>query len=103
MNILVLMGAPRKSGNTNETVRYFEKHYRTIGKADWEYLYPGDILKDFCTGCHQCIFKGESCCHHYESVTVIEDKILASDALVPAAPGILSADYAFFSGKDACK
>lgn len=88
MKILAIIGST-KVGNTSEAVRYFQQKITEKGKVDVEYLYLSDYNLEFCTGCHNCITIGEETCPHFQTVKLIEDKIIESDALILATPGYM--------------
>ncbi|MCK4797487.1 MAG: NAD(P)H-dependent oxidoreductase [Spirochaetes bacterium] len=81
MKILAVMGTPR-DGNTDEIVRYFEKVITDNSDVNIDYLFLRDYSLDFCTGCHNCIFKGENYCPHYLKIKEIEDKMIAVDGII---------------------
>ncbi len=86
MKILILMGSPRKNGNTAALLELFcEELAQGGGEVEIIRLYDRDIRP--CVACRACqkdwsVFG----CAQQDDVQVIFDKILASDLVVLATP-----------------
>ncbi|MBN2651568.1 MAG: NAD(P)H-dependent oxidoreductase [Spirochaetales bacterium] len=88
MKILVIHGCS-KNGNTTELVRYFSEQLFSLRECEQESLYLQDYDLPFCTGCHNCILRGEDKCPHFQVVSSIEKKIMNADLLILATPGYM--------------
>jgi len=86
MKVLVLMGSPRKKGNTYEAVRKIEERMKTLGDIEFEYLFLRDVHLEPCVGCFQCLSWGEERCPLKDDRDEIEKKILSSDGVIFATP-----------------
>jgi multimeric flavodoxin WrbA len=81
--ILVVMGSPRKGGNTDLLVRKLAEGAASKGaKVDMVSLAGLNIRE--CDGCHVC-WKGKSCCKKDDMLGLYE-KIIESDAIVFGTP-----------------
>lgn len=86
MNVLVLMGSPRKEGNTAALLRTFCEEMERLGAAvETEWLYGYDIRP--CVACRTCqdVHDGFGCPQRDDVQTLFE-KVLACDLLVFATP-----------------
>ncbi len=88
MKILALIGGS-KFGNTNRAATYFCKNLIEHTGCEIEYIYPADYKIDFCVGCHNCIFLGETKCPHHTQYAPIEKKLMEADGVILASPGYM--------------
>jgi len=88
MKLIALMGCS-KFGNTTRVVRYFAEQLEKGVDCEIEYVYPADYKIDFCVGCHNCIFLGETKCPHHSQYAPIEKKMMEADGLIIASPGYM--------------
>ena len=83
MNILIINGSPRKSGNTELLAEAFAK-----GAAEChhvEILSVRDYKVNPCLGCNAC-FKTNGICAQKDDMTIIYEKMSQADMLVIASP-----------------
>jgi multimeric flavodoxin WrbA len=85
MNILVVMGSPRK-GKTFTAVRKIEAYMQTLGDVTFDYLWLKDANLGHCKGCHACIFYGEEKCPLRDDQAAIAARMQAADGLILASP-----------------
>lgn len=86
MKCTILMGSPRKEGNTIGLVKPFQRELETRGaQCGLIWLYDKEIRP--CTACRACQkdWRRASCCQQ-DDMTEIFAEILESDLLVLAAP-----------------
>lgn len=84
--ILAIIGSPRKHGNTYKIVKLVEERLNQQGNIDFEYLYLKDLDLRPCLGCRACMDRGEEFCPLKDDLASIEQKILAADGVIIAAP-----------------
>ncbi|MDD2295594.1 MAG: NAD(P)H-dependent oxidoreductase [Eubacteriales bacterium] len=86
MKFLILMGSPRKSGNTAAFVQPFIDRLSQLG-AETEYVALADLRIEHCKGCGHCqdVQDAYGCLIHDDMETVVE-KIGRADCLVLATP-----------------
>ncbi len=83
--ILAVIGSPRK-GETLKAVQRFEEELNKIEEIQMEYIMLSNLeLKD-CTGCHNCISKGQEFCRESIKVRELQNKMLEADGVVLATP-----------------
>ena len=86
VKILILMGSPRKQGNTAALLRPFREELERLGaETETIWLYDQDILP--CVACRTCqrdwtVFG----CARRDDVQGIFDRVLGSDLIVLASP-----------------
>ncbi|MHB9023171.1 MAG: flavodoxin family protein [Armatimonadota bacterium] len=83
MNILGIMGSPRKRGNTHVMLERVLDAARACG-AETEIVFLGDLEIQECTGCHACWKPGA--CVKLDDMPALYAKIAACDALVFGTP-----------------
>ncbi|MDI6644777.1 MAG: flavodoxin family protein [Methanobacteriaceae archaeon] len=86
MNILTIIGSPRKKGNTYQTVKELEEKMKKLGDYEFEYLYLKDSHLEDCRGCFSCISKGIEFCPLKDDLELIEEKMEEADGLILASP-----------------
>jgi NAD(P)H-dependent FMN reductase len=84
MNILVLNGSPRRTGNTAHLVREFLRGARDAG-ACAEELVAGELNLKYCRGCLRCNML-KRCAIKGDDWQELSAKIVAADVLVFASP-----------------
>lgn len=86
MKCYILMGSPRKNGNTAALLKPFQKELSALGvETEVTWLYDRSI--EPCIGCRACQddWSGFGCIHR-DDVQNIADRILESDLLILATP-----------------
>lgn len=86
MKILAIIASPRKNGNTYSVVEKILEKMKSLRHFDIEYLFLSDVNLQPCTGCSVCLLKGNAYCPAKDERPVLEEKILASDAVIFASP-----------------
>jgi multimeric flavodoxin WrbA len=86
MNILAIVGSPRRNGNTAKLVRRIEERMKAQGDVTFDYLYLGDANLEPCRGCFACVTKGEDLCPIHDDRPAIEERMQAADGVVFATP-----------------
>ena len=84
MKVLTIIGTAHK-GNTRAIVDLFLKEFEKEKNEFDEVVLPSDFQK-ICSGCANCILKGEDKCPHYNEVSRIVDKIEKADLIIMATP-----------------
>ncbi len=87
MKITVIIGSPRGRGNCYNLAKQFEEKVKRLASFQFDYVFLNESDIKMCTGCHACIFRGESFCLLKDERDTIENKMLLSDAVIIAAPG----------------
>lgn len=83
--ILVLLGSPRKKGNSTTLARQIIKGAESAG-AEVEAVYLNGLNIRPCQGCYACKKKDSKGCVVDDDMQSLYPKIVASDALVIATP-----------------
>lgn len=83
MKIAVIHGQNHK-GSSYHVGRFLVDKLETSNNVK-EFFLPKDMPK-FCTGCYNCLVKGEEYCPHYEYMKPISEAISKSDLLVFTTP-----------------
>jgi multimeric flavodoxin WrbA len=87
MKILAIIGSPRKTGNTYNTVDRVKKNFVLLDEnIDFEYLFLADCNLQTCQGCFACIARGEDFCPFKDDRNQIMAKMQAADGIILAAP-----------------
>jgi multimeric flavodoxin WrbA len=84
MNILILSGSPRKSGNTELLVEAFVKG--ASQKHHVEVVSVHDYKVNPCMGCNACFKNENNACIQKDDMCLIYDKMAVADMLVIASP-----------------
>ena len=83
--ILVLLGSPRKKGNSTTLAKQIVKGAESTG-AEVETIYLNGLRIKPCQGCYGCKKKDSKGCIVKDDMQSLYPKITASDALVIATP-----------------
>jgi multimeric flavodoxin WrbA len=83
--ILAVIGSPRK-GETYRVVSDFEAALKKKEEVEIEYVMLGKMEFRDCTGCHNCIFKGQEFCRESGKVGELQKRMLTADAVILASP-----------------
>jgi len=83
MKITVINGT-EKHGVTYRLKEIFLSEFKHAADIT-EYYLPKDC-PDFCTGCTNCILKGENFCRSADKIRVIEKSLLEADLIVMTSP-----------------
>ena len=86
MKILAVMGSPKKKGNTYKVTREVEERMKQRGNVEFEYLFLKDADLKMCSGCFNCVKKGEELCPIKDSRAEIENKIFNADGIILTTP-----------------
>lgn len=84
------MGSPKGKGSGYEIVRMIEDRMKTMGDVEFEYLFLKDANLKPCTGCYNCMAKGEDKCPLKDDRAAIEQKLLAADGVILSSPVYVS-------------
>ena len=84
MNILILSGSPRKSGNTELLVEAFVKG--ASQKHHVEVVSVHDYKVNPCMGCNACFKNENNACIQKDDMSLIYEKMAVADMLVIASP-----------------
>ena len=84
MNILILLGSPRKGGNTDLLVEAFAKG--ASQKHHVEVVSVHDYKVNPCIGCNACFKNKANACVQNDDMSLIYEKMSRADMLVIASP-----------------
>ena len=84
MNILILLGSPRKGGNTDLLVEAFVKG--ASQKHHVEVVSVHDYKVNPCMGCNACFKNEANACVQNDDMSLIYEKMSRADMLVIASP-----------------
>ena len=84
MNILILSGSPRKSGNTDLLVEAFVKG--ASQKHHVEVVSVHDYKVNPCLGCNACFKSKDNTCVQKDDMAIIYEKMAHTNMLVIASP-----------------
>ena len=84
MNILILLGSPRKGGNTELLVEAFVKG--ASQKHHVEVVSVHDYKVNPCMGCNACFKNKNNACIQKDDMSLIYEKMAVADMLVIASP-----------------
>ena len=84
-HILVLFASPRRQ-NSYKVTKRLEQELNRLGNYRFEYLFLSKADLKTCTGCHNCLFKGEDTCPQKDDAHTIHQKMLASDGIALVSP-----------------
>lgn len=85
MKVAIVYGC-RKGGITHHCVDIVKDQLSSKGHVTYEEIWLNKELPDLCKGCINCITKSKDLCSHYDQVSSIEQKLVASDAVIYATP-----------------
>ena len=85
MNILAIIGSPRKGTTYRVTKRLTERLEQT-GKINVEYLFLTDVNLGECKGCQLCCTHGEDFCPLNNDRGKLEELMLNADGIILASP-----------------
>jgi len=85
MNVLVIIGSPRKK-NTFSMCRLIEEKVNATETVEFEYLFLGNMNLELCRGCMLCISKGEEYCPIKDDLQSIIEKMHKADITVFSSP-----------------
>lgn len=86
MKILAIIASPRKQGNTTTVVEKIAQELMSLGQVEVEYMFLSEVSLESCKGCSTCLLKGNAYCPAKDQRLEVEEKILASDAVIFASP-----------------
>lgn len=85
MKILIIHGSPRR-GNTWDVLNIVKEKINKLIDVEYEIIELTKYKFKPCTGCFNCILKGEDRCPHYSDINYITKKIDESDAIIITSP-----------------
>jgi multimeric flavodoxin WrbA len=103
MNIVCLLGSPRKNGNSATVAEKLLSHARELG-AETETIYLNELNYRGCQACYACKNGSEDCVLQ-DDLTAVLEKVRDADALVLASPvyyGDVSAQLKAFIDRTFC-
>jgi multimeric flavodoxin WrbA len=86
MKIVAIVGSPRGKGSGYRIVRKIEDRMRAIGDLEFTYLFLKDANLKPCTGCYNCMAKGEDTCPLKDDRAAIERQLQAADGVILSSP-----------------
>ncbi len=86
MKFLVIMGSPRKKGNSYKVTREVEEKMKQLGNVKFEYLFLKDADLKMCSGCFNCVSKGKELCPLKDDKAEIENKMMEADGIIFSTP-----------------
>ncbi len=86
MEITVIHGSPRKSGNTHTATKLFMDALCRCGEVTFTEFYLPEAMPHFCRGCMTCVLEGEDKCPHATYTLPILNAMLRADALIFTTP-----------------
>ncbi len=86
MKILAVMGSPRGKGCGYRIVRMVENRMKALGEVEFEYLFLKDANLKPCTGCYNCMARGEDKCPLKDDRATIEQALVAADGVILSTP-----------------
>jgi len=72
MKILAILGSPKGKGAGHKIVKKIEERIKAISDVEFEYLFLKDANLKLCTGCYNCMAKGEDTCPLKDDRAAIE-------------------------------
>ena len=87
VNVLCIMGGPRKKGNTLQVVEKLIEYTKNGIDISCEYLFLKDKNINQCSGCYSCNLSGiHTCPVKKDDIEIIFSKMQKADAIILAAP-----------------
>ena len=86
MNIIAVMGSPKGKGAGYKIVRMIEDQMKAMGDIEFKYLFLKEANLKPCTGCYQCMARGEEKCPLKDDRATIEIELLAADGVILSSP-----------------
>lgn len=86
MRVLAIMGSPRKKSLTLKIVQMLEEKLKSLGEAEFEYIFLREKDIRQCAGCMLCFEKGEEFCPFQDETLPIFGKMMAADGVIIASP-----------------
>lgn len=90
MKIIAIMGSPKGKGSGYMIVKMIEDRMKVMGNVEFAYLFLKDANLKPCTGCYNCMAKGEDKCPLKDDRAAIEQKLLAVDGFILSSPVYVS-------------
>lgn len=85
MNILVLLGSPRKKDSYN-LCKMIENKMNKKGATSFKYIHLASMNIKECRGCDQCLKKGEEYCSIKDDISELREKLINADGIIFASP-----------------
>ncbi len=84
--VLVIIGSPRKMGNSYKIVKRIEKRMRTLGDIEFNYFFLRDSHLELCRGCWLCLSIGDDRCPLKDDRKDIEKQMIDADGVIFVSP-----------------
>ena len=85
-NILVIMGSPRKNGDSSRIVNLIAEKMKSLGEVNFKYIILKDARLGYCRGCLACMIKGEDHCPLKDDAISLRTDLLKADGVIFASP-----------------
>lgn len=87
MKVLVIMGSPRKSGNSYRITKRIEEKMKELDPSlEFVYLFLRDSHLELCQGCGLCLNHGENRCPLRDDRKDLEKQMLDSNGVIFVSP-----------------
>ena len=86
MKIIAVMASPKGKGAGYKIVRMIEDRMKAMGGVEFTYLFLKEANLKPCTGCYQCMARGEEKCPLKDDRAAIEQELLAADGVILSSP-----------------
>ena len=84
--VIVIIGSPRKMGNSYKIVKRIEERIKKQGNVEFSYLFLKDAHLELCRGCGLCLSVGDEHCPLKDDREAIEKQMLESDGVIFVSP-----------------
>ncbi len=85
-NVLVIMGSPRKNGDSSHVVSLIAEKVKSLGEVNFKYIMLKDTRLEYCRGCLACMIKGEGYCPLKDDSVSLRTDLLNADGVIFASP-----------------
>jgi multimeric flavodoxin WrbA len=87
MKVLVIMGSPRKSGNSHKIAKRIEEKMKELDPSlEFVYLFLRDSHLELCQGCGLCLNYGEDRCPLKDDRKALEEQMLDANGVIFVSP-----------------
>jgi multimeric flavodoxin WrbA len=87
MKVLVIMGSPRKSGNSHQITKRIEERMKELDPSlGFSYLFLMDSHLELCRGCGLCLNHGEDRCPLKDDRKALEKQMLDANGVIFVSP-----------------
>jgi len=85
-NVLVIMGSPRKNGDSSHIASLIEEKMKSLGEVNFKYITLKNTRLEYCRGCLACMIKGEDYCPLKDDALSLRADLLNADGVIFASP-----------------